>query len=98
MFYLPIFHSSVGIATYYRLDERMIGVRIPAGAGSFSLRLRVQTGSGAHPASYQMRTGRSSPGSKAAGREADHSTPSSAEVKERVELYLHSLSTSWRGA
>jgi hypothetical protein len=24
------------------------------------------------------------------GREADHSPPSSAEVKERVELYLHS--------
>jgi hypothetical protein len=32
-------------------------------------------------------------------READHSSPSSAEVKEWVELYLHSLSTpSWRGA
>jgi hypothetical protein len=33
------------------------------------------------------------------GREADHSPPSSAEVKEWVELYLHSPSTpSWRGA
>jgi hypothetical protein len=33
------------------------------------------------------------------GREADHSPPSSVEVKEWVELYLHSLSTpSWRGA
>jgi hypothetical protein len=32
------------------------------------------------------------------GREADHSPPSSAEVKEWVELYLHSSSTpSWRG-
>jgi hypothetical protein len=32
------------------------------------------------------------------GREADRS-PSSAEVKEWVELYLHSPSTpSWRGA
>jgi hypothetical protein len=32
-------------------------------------------------------------------READHSPPSSAEVKECVELYLHSPSTlSWRGA
>jgi hypothetical protein len=32
------------------------------------------------------------------GREADHSLPSSAEVKELVELYLHSLNTpSWRG-
>jgi len=31
-------------------------------------------------------------------READHSPPSSAEVKERVELYVHAPSTpSWRG-
>jgi len=29
-------------------------------------------------------------GGKAVGREADHSPPSSAGVKERVELYLHS--------
>jgi hypothetical protein len=33
------------------------------------------------------------------GREADHLHPSSAEVKERVELYLHSPNApSWRGA
>jgi hypothetical protein len=33
------------------------------------------------------------------GREADHSPPSSAEVKGWVELYLHSPNTpSWRGA
>jgi hypothetical protein len=33
------------------------------------------------------------------GREADHSPPSSAEVKEWVEMYLHSPNTpSWRGA
>jgi hypothetical protein len=33
------------------------------------------------------------------GREADHSPPSGAEVKERVELYLYSPSTpSWRDA
>jgi hypothetical protein len=31
------------------------------------------------------------------GREADHSPPSSAEVKEWVEPYLHS-SPSWRDA
>jgi hypothetical protein len=42
----------------------------------------VQTGSGAHPASYPMGTGGSFPGSKAwPGRDADHSPPSSAEVK-----------------
>jgi hypothetical protein len=33
------------------------------------------------------------------GREADYSPTSSAEVKEWVELYLHSPNTpSWRGA
>jgi hypothetical protein len=33
------------------------------------------------------------------GREADHSPPSSAWVKEWVELYLHSPNTpSWRSA
>jgi hypothetical protein len=33
------------------------------------------------------------------GRETDHSPPSSVEVKEWVELYLHSPNTpSWRGA
>jgi hypothetical protein len=32
-------------------------------------------------------------------RENDHSPPSSAEVKERMELYLHSTNTSsWSGA
>jgi hypothetical protein len=33
------------------------------------------------------------------GRKADHSPPSSAEVKECVELYLHSPNMpSWSGA
>jgi hypothetical protein len=32
-------------------------------------------------------------GVKRPGREADHSPPSSAEVKEYVELYLHSSNT-----
>jgi hypothetical protein len=37
-------------------------------------------------------------GIKRPGREASHSSPSSAEVKECVELYLHSPNTfSWRG-
>jgi hypothetical protein len=36
---------------------------------------------------------------KRPGREADHSPPSGAEVKECVELYLHSPNTpSWHDA
>jgi hypothetical protein len=45
---------------------------------------RVQTGSGAHPASYPMRTRDLSLGAKRPRREADHSPPSSAEVKESM--------------
>jgi hypothetical protein len=37
-------------------------------------------------------------GVKQPRREADHSPPSSAEVKEWVELYLHSPNKPWRGA
>jgi hypothetical protein len=58
------------------------GVRSPTDAEGFSSNLCLQTGSGAHPASYTMGTGGSFPGGKARpGRDADHSPPSSAEVK-----------------
>jgi hypothetical protein len=57
---------------------------------NFSLHHLVQTGSGAHPTSL---------GVKRPGHVADYSPPSSAEVKECMELYLHSRNTpSWRGA
>jgi hypothetical protein len=57
-------------------------VRSPTEAKDFSFNLCVQTGSEAHPASYPMGTGGPFPGTKARpGREADHSPPSSAEVK-----------------
>jgi hypothetical protein len=78
--------SSVGIALGYGLDDRSSRVRFPAGAGNFSLHHRILNGSAAHPTSYPMDTRGSSPG----GRAADHTPPSSAEVKECVELYLHS--------
>jgi hypothetical protein len=59
--------SSVGIATAYGLDDRMIGVRFPVAVRNFSLRHRVQTGSEAHSASYPMGTGGSFPEGKVAG-------------------------------
>jgi hypothetical protein len=55
-------------------------VRFPAGAIFFLLH-SVQTGCGARPVSYPMGTGGFSRGAKRQGREADHSLPSSAEVK-----------------
>ena len=55
----------------------------------------VQTGPGVYPASYTMGTG-SFTGVNRPGRGVDHPTPSSAEVKERVELYFYSPSRpSW---
>jgi hypothetical protein len=55
---------------------------IPAGAEDFSSSPCVQTVSGAHPASYPMGTWGPFPRGKARpGRDADHSPPSSAEVK-----------------
>jgi hypothetical protein len=50
-----LWNSSVGVATDYGPDDRMVGFRIPAGAGNFSLH-RFQTGPGAHPASYPLGT------------------------------------------
>jgi hypothetical protein len=50
---------------------------------------RVQNVSEAHPASYTMGIG-SLPGVKRPGCGVDHSAQSSAEVKERVALYLYS--------
>jgi len=41
----------------------------------------IQTGSGAHPASYALVPGALFLGVKRPGHEADHSPPSSAEVK-----------------
>jgi hypothetical protein len=91
--------SSVSIALGYGLNDRGSGLRFPAGAGNLSLHHCVQNGSEAHPVSYPMGTSGIFPGSKAAGREADHTPPFSAEVKECTEQYLHSPNTpSWRGA
>jgi len=47
----------------------------------FFLRHRVQTCSGAHPVSYPMGTGDLSPWVERPGREANHSPPHSAEIK-----------------
>jgi hypothetical protein len=66
--------SSGSTVSDYGLDDRAIEVRSPTGAEDFSSSPCVQTGSGAHPASYLMGTGGPFPGGKARpGRDADHS-------------------------
>jgi hypothetical protein len=71
------------VAQWYSVGLRAgwSGVRILVGARNFSPHHRVQTGPGAHPASYPMGTTGSFPGVKLPVRESDHSPPSSAEVK-----------------
>jgi hypothetical protein len=71
--------SVVGIATGYGLDDWGRS----SSPGRVKNFLHVQTGSGAHPASYPMGTGGSFPrGVKRQKGEADHSSPTSAEVKK----------------
>jgi hypothetical protein len=91
--------SSVGIALGYGLDDRGSRVRFPAGAGNFSVTTTSRTVLGSTRPPIQWVRGFLSLGVKRPEREADHSPPCSAEVKECMELYLHSPNMpSWRGA
>jgi hypothetical protein len=63
-YYLNTADGSVGTATGYELKNRD---SIPDSGKRFSLLHSVQTGSGAHTASYYMDNGSSFPGAKAAG-------------------------------
>jgi hypothetical protein len=72
-------NSSVGIATNYGLEDRMIGVRIPAGIFLFAAAFReamepTQPPIQCAPGALYLRV-------KRRAHEADHSRPSSSEVK-----------------
>jgi hypothetical protein len=85
------------LATSDGLGDRLIVVRLPAEARDYFALLRsVQTGSGDHPALYSMDNGGSLPGVKRSGSEADHSPPSSAEMKN-VWSYTSILNISLHG-
>jgi len=78
--------SSVGIATHYGLD----GLWIESWRGrDFPHPSRSALGPTQHP--IQWAPGLSL-GAKRPGRGVDHPPQSSAEVKEKVELYLYSPS------
>jgi hypothetical protein len=72
-------------------------VKFLAGARDVFLLHSVQTSSGAYPSFYPVRTGVFFMGVKRPGHEADHSPPSSAEVKNGVIFPLPNTS-SWHGA
>jgi hypothetical protein len=63
-----------------------------------SLLHSIKTGSGAQPVSYTMDTTGCFPRSKVAGGEADHSPPSSAEVKNGGAMPPFPHMSSWCGA
>jgi hypothetical protein len=69
------------------MDGKGVGVPVPAEARYSPVHV-VQTGSGTHPASYLMGTWGSLSWDKEAGREADHTSPASAEVKN---MYIYTL-------
>jgi len=81
--------SIVGIATGWAgrsRDRILVGARFST---------PVQTSPGSHPASCMKGTGSLPRGKEWPGRDADPSPPSSAVVKERVELYLYPPMTVW---
>jgi hypothetical protein len=78
-----IYLNSLVIRQY---SDWMTGVRLPVGAGSFSLYYHVRTNSGAHPASHPMGAGCFFLGVERPRCEADKSPPFSAEVKNGAVL------------
>jgi hypothetical protein len=74
--------TKIGTATGYGLDDRRVRVRVPVGSNTFLLLHVVKTGFGVHLISYSMGTGAFSPGVKRQGSKANHSPPTSAEVKK----------------
>jgi hypothetical protein len=78
----------------YGLDDRG---SIPGRIIGFSLRHRVQTGSGAHLASYLMGTRVSFPRGKGPWRRADHSPPTNTEVKNAWSYTSTFQYVSWHG-
>jgi hypothetical protein len=81
--------SSVGIATDYGLDGQGIGVRFPAGVRAFLFSTASRPSLRLIQPPNQWVPGALSPWVKCPESEADHSFPSSAEIKNDG-VYLHS--------
>jgi hypothetical protein len=76
-------NSSVGIALSYGLDDRGSRVRFRGGGlGNFLFATASRTALGPTQSPIQWVPGALSLGVKRPGREADHSSPSTTEVKE----------------
>jgi hypothetical protein len=82
--YFPCFSldSSVGIATGYWLGDRRVRVRVSVGSRIFSSSTSSRPALGPAQLALQWVPGALSLGIKRPVREADHSSPTSAEVKK----------------
>jgi hypothetical protein len=90
---------SVAFFSNYLFLFGVLGFDSRRGLGIFLFTTWSRTALGPTQPPIQWVPGVLSLGTKRLGRETDHSPPSSAEVKECVELYLHSCTTpSWRAA
>jgi hypothetical protein len=78
---------------------RVVGFDSLWGLGIFLFTTASRTAMGPTQSPIQWVPGALSLGVKQLGREADYSPPSSAKIKDFVELYLNSPSMpSWHGA
>jgi hypothetical protein len=73
------------------MDHGEIAVQFPAEDRHFSLLLNIDIVSESHPASYSVGTGALSPGVMRPEREADHLSPSTAEVTKSGATHLFPL-------
>jgi hypothetical protein len=76
--------SAVGVATRYRLEDWGVVVQVPVGSRIFSTSSRPAVGPTQPPIKWVP--GALSSGIKWQGREADHSPPTSAQVKK---MWIH---------
>jgi hypothetical protein len=92
--------KSRDIALGYGLDDRGSSVRFPVGAGNFLFITVSRAALGPTQPPIQWVPGALSLGVKRPGREADHSPPSSAEVKKvwsytsTAQIRLHGVALS----
>jgi hypothetical protein len=74
--------SSGGVATGYRPDDEGAGVRVPVGGKNFHFSMSSRAAVVPTQPPIHCVPGALSPGIKRPGREADHSPPTTAEVKK----------------
>jgi hypothetical protein len=88
--------SVVGIATGYGLDDGGVGVRVPVRSRIFFFSKSSRPALGSTQPPIQCVPRAVSSGVKRPGREADHSPPTSAEVKESGSIHPLLHTPSWR--